>query len=272
MQAYASLSYNSMDDIRQYSRFITASVVLHLVCFLILVLTPYIKSRNHFSPVVINVDLVSLPSGNNLPRAKKVTSSTIRKPSSTAKATVITKNIAVKKSKSASKKIKESLKKKTFKPSEIINEAIKNVKNSVDTSQQDALKKAMKKIAQQVKSEDATRANQKGYDTGYSGYQRAGADFLAVYKAEIFSRIQKNWSFSEHLAGNRTDIAAKLGIKIMPDGEIRDIWFDERSGNSYLDESAKKAVLKSNPLPPLPKGFNKPFLNQGFNFTPSGIR
>jgi len=276
MQAFASLSYNSMDDIRQYSRFITASVVLHLICFLILVLAPYIKSRNHFSPAVINVDLVSLPSGNSLPRTKKVAASTIRKPSSAAKATVITKKkkkqIAIKKSGPTGIRIKKSLKKKTFKPSEVINEAIKNVKNSVDTSQQDALKNAMKKIARQVKSEDATRANQKGFGTGYSGYRRVGADFLSVYKAEIFSRIQKNWSFSEHLAGNRTDLAVKLAIKIMPDGEIRDIWFDERSGNSYLDESAKKAVLKSNPLPPLPKGFNKPFLNQGLRFTPSGIR
>jgi len=272
MRAYASSLNSSLEDIRQYSRFITASVVLHLICFLILVLSPYIKSRNHFSPAVINVDLVSLPSGNSLPKTKKTAASTIRKPSSTAKAPVVTKQIAMKKTKSAAKKIKKSLKKKTFKASEVINEAIKNVKNSVDTSQQDALKKAMKKIARQVKSEDAARTNQKSFGSRYSGYGRAGVDILSVYKAEIFSRIQKNWSFSEHLAGNRTDLAVKLAIKIMPDGEIRDIWFDERSGNSYLDESAKRAVLKSNPLPPLPKGFNKPFLNQGLRFTPSGIR
>jgi colicin import membrane protein len=164
------------------------------------------------------------------------------------------------------------LKKKTFKPSEVINEAIRNVKDSVETSQEETLKKAMESIAREVESEDAASSNQRRYGTGYAGYGRAGADMLSIYKAEIFSIIQRNWSFSEHLAGNRTDIAVKLAIKIMPDGEIRDIWFDERSGNSYLDESAKKAVLKSNPLPPLPKGFNKPFLNQGLRFTPSGIK
>jgi len=262
-----------MDDIRQYSRFITASVVIHLICFLILVLAPHIQSDRHFSPSVINVDLVSIPSGeppgNGLPIAKKVTKS---KPKPVAKAPVVTKNIAVKKSKPTGKKIKKSLKKKTFKPSDVINEAIKQVKSSVDTSQQDTLKKAMEKIARQVKSEDAARENQRGYGTGSAGYGRANADVLSIYKAEIFSRIQKNWSFSEHLAGNRTDIAVKLAMKIMPDGEIREIWFDEQSGNSYLDESARKGSIKIKPTPSLPIGFNKPFLIQGLRFTPSGIK
>jgi hypothetical protein len=113
MQAYASSPYSFMDDIRQYSRFITASVVIHLICFLILVLAPYIQSDRHFAPSVINVDLVSIPSGdppgNGLPRAKK---SNYSKPKPVTKAPVVTKNIAVKKSKPSGKKIKKSLKKK----------------------------------------------------------------------------------------------------------------------------------------------------------------
>lgn len=265
-----------MEDIRQYSRFITASVILHLVCFLMLVIAPHMKRESRFSPAVINVDLVSLPSGNGRPRAPKAPAATIPKAAPKKKAVVTTKKkkkaVSIKPSTPARPKIKTSLKKKTFKASEVINEAIRQVKSSVDTSQQDALKKAMENIARQVQSEDAAGAGQQGYGTGYAGYGRAGGDMMSVYKAEIFARIQKNWSFSEHLAGDRTDLAVKLAIKIMPDGEIRDIWFDERSGNAYLDESARKAVLKSNPLPPLPQGFNKPFLNQGLRFSPSGIR
>ena len=269
MQGYALPPFSFIDDIRHYSRFIIASVVIHLICFFILIISPHIKSRSHYTPTVINVDLVSIPTpgpqGNGQPRVKQVS-----RPKPKAKAVVVTKSTAVKKSAPANPKVKRSLKKKTFKPSEVINEAIRNVKNSVDTSQEEALKKAMANIAREVESEDAASANQR-YGTGYAGYGRTGADMLSIYKAEIFSIIQRNWSFSEHLAGNRTDIAVKLAIKIMPDGEIREIWFDERSGNSYLDESAQKAVLKSNPLPPLPKGFNKPFLNQGFRFTPLGL-
>ena len=271
MQGYVSPPFSFIDDVRHYSSFIIASVVIHLICFFILIISPHINSRSHYTPTVINVDLVSIPTaeprGNGRPKAKHV-----GKPTPKAKAPVVTKSTEVKTSEPVKPKIKRSLKKKTFKPSEVINEAIRHVKNSVETSQEESLKKAMETIAREVESEDAASAHQRRYGTGYAGYGRAGADMLSIYKAEIFSIIQRNWSFSEQLAGNRTDIAVKLAIKIMPDGEIRDIWFDERSGNSYLDESAQKAVLKSNPLPPLPKGFNKPFLTQGLRFTPTGIK
>jgi len=55
-------------------------------------------------------------------------------------------------------------------------------------------------------------------------------------------------------------------VKIMKDGKIRDIWFERRSGNAYFDDSAFKAVKKSDPLPPLPQGFSEPFYKVGFRF------
>jgi len=83
--------------------------------------------------------------------------------------------------------------------------------------------------------------------------------------------LKKNWSFTAQLAGGRTDLEAWPAIKVMPNGEIKDIWFDKRSGNSYFDEQAKKAILKSNPLPPLPKGYWRPYFEVGFRFTASGL-
>jgi colicin import membrane protein len=74
------------------------------------------------------------------------------------------------------------------------------------------------------------------------------------------------------LTGGRTDLEAVLVIKIMPNGEIQDIWFEKKSGNSYFDDSVYKAVKKSNPLPPLPKDYQRPFYNVGLVFTPSGLR
>ena len=94
---------------------------------------------------------------------------------------------------------------------------------------------------------------------------------MDIYMIEIQYRIQKNWSFNEQLAGGRTDLEAWPAIKIMPNGEIKDIWFDKRSGNSYFDEQAKKAILKSDPLPPLPKGYWRSYFEVGFHFTASGL-
>ena len=100
----------------------------------------------------------------------------------------------------------------------------------------------------------------------------AGSELINIYKTEILYYIQKNWSYNPQLSGNQQDLVALLGMKIMPDGEIREVWFDQHSGNSYFDETARKAVLKSTPLPPLPEGLNETFLIQGLRFTPSGLK
>jgi len=95
---------------------------------------------------------------------------------------------------------------------------------------------------------------------------------IDLYKSEIARQITEKWVFSQQVFRGRTDLEAVLVIKILPNGEIRNIWFEKKSGNSYLDESAFKAVKKSNPLPPLPKEFRRPFYNVGLVFTPYGLK
>lgn len=97
-------------------------------------------------------------------------------------------------------------------------------------------------------------------------------ELLDIYNAEIWHQIQKSWAFSQEMAGDQTDLEAVIIVKIMRDGEIRDIWFERRSGNSYFDDSAFKAVKKSNPLPSLPEGFLKPFYDVGFRFNLSELK
>jgi colicin import membrane protein len=96
-------------------------------------------------------------------------------------------------------------------------------------------------------------------------------ELIDIYRIEVAYQIQKNWAFSEQLAGGRTELVAELAFTIMPSGEIKDIWFDKRSGNMYLDESAQKAILKSNPVSPHPPGIVKPFIIVGLRFTPKGV-
>jgi TonB family protein len=95
---------------------------------------------------------------------------------------------------------------------------------------------------------------------------------IQIYKLEIAYQIQKNWAFSEQLAGMRNDLKALLVFKVMPDGEIRDVFFTDRSGNRYLDESAHKAIIKSNPILPHPKGVIRPYVTVGIRFTPEGAK
>lgn len=195
------------------------------------------------------------------------------------------------------KKVKKkvSLKKKTFRSSQVIKRAIKRIEKKTEKSRPQTVTDAIDKLKDTVETPEETvetpspvdRAiaqlkdqveSGAGSPSGRGGGGRPGLlnrkvlEQIDLYKLEIAYHIEKKWAFSEHLTGDRTDLEAVLVIKIMPNGEIHDIWFEKKSGNSYFDDSVYKAIKKSNPLPPLPKGYQRPFYNLGLVFTPSGLR
>lgn len=90
-----------------------------------------------------------------------------------------------------------------------------------------------------------------------------------IYKAQISYQIERNWAFSSNLAGGRKDLRTILVITILPSGEIQNPRYEQRSGNSFLDQSAYNAVMKSNPLPPLPRGLSEYTI--ALVFTPTGL-
>jgi len=63
-----------------------------------------------------------------------------------------------------------------------------------------------------------------------------------------------------------------LVIKIMPGGEISDIRFERNSGNRYLDDSAYRAIQKSNPLPPVPEQYDRAYYEVGLRFGTGGLK
>ena len=63
-----------------------------------------------------------------------------------------------------------------------------------------------------------------------------------------------------------------LTFKVMPNGEIRDVTFMDRSGNKYLDESGYRAIMKSNPVKPHPDGIVRAYVLMGVRFTPEGMQ
>lgn len=116
-------------------------------------------------------------------------------------------------------------------------------------------------------------ADQNGADSGETIGVLAKAA-ITSYKTNVLpDRINRNWAFSEHLASRRFNLEAVLVIQIRADGQILDIWFEKKSEDRYFDTSAYNAVVKSNPLPPLPKAYAAyaKTYTVGLRFTPSGI-
>lgn len=183
---------------------------------------------------------------------------------------------------------KVALKKKTFQADKVLESARSSMEKKVDKQVERSqpptgatLDKAFARLEKAVKTQAGSRSGSgsdlkpdSNFAPGVSGNGVRGAktDYTAIdlYNLELMYRIQQNWAFNPRLAGSEKGIEARVLIKILKNGQIRDVWFETRSGNSYLDNSALKAVKKANPLPPLPKGYAT--YDIGLRFTPSGLQ
>lgn len=287
-----------LDETVSETRLLATTVALsfagHLILFFVIVFGPSQFASKRYIPTIVNVSLVSLPSpgppgpkGGATKAIKKTADPAKKPPAPPIKSTPTTKAAENKKIVSTAPqkwRPKASLKQKTFKSEKVVKSAIKRIEEKAEESKPDPITAAIERLREKVGSEEATKipakadkeeAETPGVGTGTGGTGRSGStgiltSAILVYQQEISYHIRNNWVFSEELAGQRSDLEARLMIKVMANGEIKDIWFERRSGNRYLDESAYKAVMKSNPLPPLPKGYQ--LYNVGLIFTPSGLQ
>ncbi len=176
------------------------------------------------------------------------------------------------------KKIKEEEKKKEEKtdkktpPKEASNTKASDKSNEKqdDNKMSEILGRLRKKVAEQGKSKLGDDGEGEGKGGSPGGIGKGGSSPLEIYHYEIGSRIQQNWVFNDSLARMDRNLEVRIIIKILKSGEIRDIIFETRSGNPYLDESAKKAIMKVNPLKPLPAGMFS--YDLGLIFTPQGLK
>ncbi|MFK5953390.1 MAG: cell envelope integrity protein TolA [Desulfobacterium sp.] len=164
---------------------------------------------------------------------------------------------------------KVSLKKKTYRPEKVLASAKKQMAQSVKKQEKSSLDTALKRLRKKVAAQGSKRGGMFGTNgtsmTGNGKKTRA----IDLYNLELMYRIQQNWAFNFQLAGGKDTSEVRILIKILKSGHIRDIWFETRSGNRLLDESALKAVKKSDPLSPLPGGYDS--YDVGLIFTPSGL-
>jgi colicin import membrane protein len=284
------------------------SAISHILIAVIFFYTPGRQTdRRIVAP--INVSLVSLPGPYRGPQPAKgkTTVKSAKKPAF-SKPEIDNAKIApaapeVKKAEiveTPEKVVKTSLKKKTFKTGEVVKpvpkesepkqeiakkektdslaKALKEMEKKVDAGRPDSLANALERMKKRVDEQSQARTDQ-GDESGDEGIGEGGGSGspgeltpIQAYELEIMGIIQSNWAFLPQLAGNSNNLKSVLIIKVMPNGEIKDVWFEEKSGNTYMDESSQKAVLKSKQLPPLPAGYTGPFLIVGIVFTPTGVQ
>jgi len=279
------------------------SLFIHLSFIGYMAILPNSAPGRRFSPGSITVSLVSLPgppASAPAPASKSAAETVlIPKPEvkKTATAPVIeapppkplpvapqpqkTVSLAPETSKW---KVKKSLKKKTLDSRKMIDKAVSGVQKKVENSKSESVNQAieaLKKKVAQTEAHTVQTDRTAGAATGTavagvpgatgSGDKRA-LDLIDIYKIEVAFQVERNWAFSEQLAGDGGALQASLVFRVLPSGEVTDIRFTERSGNSYLDESAYKAIVKASPVSPHPKGVRALYVTVALRFTPQGIK
>lgn len=163
-------------------------------------------------------------------------------------------------------------------PRKELEKARQKLADEVEAQKKEQLARAMERLSRAVKQQDAdTGGTSDGDSNGPSvgsgnaaGAGKKGVSPIDLYKMLLKTAIEQNWVFNEMLAGMDQNIEVRILIKILKNGEIRDIVYETRSGNRYLDQSAKRAIQRASPLPPLPKGMAA--YDVVVIFTPKGLK
>jgi colicin import membrane protein len=264
---------------------LTVSLICHGILFSLLIYMQTHQPTRRSAPIIMNVSLVSLPkhSGPSKAVAKPSTSgkTNVSKKSATVKMKPAAKPSAAPKPVKKTVKKKVSLKKKTYKSEKVKKNTLKKLEKKIESSTSDRIAKAIDEIKTKVdKEKDRVPSNENTVKVPESkglvgdGEVSGGklAEIIDIYRVEVAYQVQQNWAFPEQLADGRSDLQTLLVFKVMPNGEIRDLFFTDRSGNNHFDESAFRAVMKSDPVDPHPRSVSKPYVQMGLRFTPEGIQ
>jgi len=160
---------------------------------------------------------------------------------------------------------KKKEKKPVLKPKKNI-DTDKALEKKIENQDKNTIAQALSRLQKKVKGQSTTKQGKGSHETaGKKGYKP-----IDLYKMVLGQKIEQNWVFNEVLAKLDQKLEVRILIKILKSGEIRDLIYETRSGNRYLDESAKKAIKKTNPLPPLPPGMYS--YDVVVIFTPKGLK
>ncbi len=256
-----------------FAAYMSISLGCHVIVMVFLAMMSGFSGceRYSFSSRVIDVDLISpqemADAGGRI--AEPALSGPENAPSQVSITPALRKIIGMA-AKNPAERVKTSLKSKTFNSGQSVENAVARLEKKMRQKAPD--ESVAGAIARLRQAEQDKRRSVTVSGRGGPGGNRTRQELEAIdiYKLEIRYHILNNWVFSSQLAGTDKGLKTVIGITIAADGRITGAWYDKRSGNSYFDESAYKAVLKSDPLPELPEGLSS--YTVGLEFTPSDMR
>lgn len=94
----------------------------------------------------------------------------------------------------------------------------------------------------------------------------AGNFEFNYYLLLLRNRIAQNWSPPAGLVAGAQPIRAVVFFQVDREGRVRNARIESPSGSEFFDRSAQRAIVLSDPLPPLPAGYTGSQLGVHFGF------
>ena len=243
-------------------KMLLGSLAIHLAIFSLVFLIPGYLPAKRFSGTVYEVNLVeavpkTVPKGGG--RAVSKQGKTVARPQKAKPAKrvgkLVSKEKAVVIAKRVVKKKPATRIKPQRSPKRTLDEAISKIERKVKTSEKqtvDTVQQAISRIESKVKEAAPPSGSSGGTQTGIA---------MQLYKLEVETRIKENWGYPAAFIDpeKNKDLEALVIVKVSRDGTILKSWFEKTSGNAGYDESVRKAIERSNPLPPFPEGYLKTY-------------
>jgi len=89
---------------------------------------------------------------------------------------------------------------------------------------------------------------------------------FSYYLVAVRNKVSSNWSPPAGLSTSASAVRTVIFFRIQRDGKIADLKIETPSSISFFDQSALRAVLRSEPFPSLPRGFADSSLGVHFGF------
>jgi len=225
--------------------FLVLSLIIHSIVFVALIISSNANSRDNKYPEVYRVNLVSASSPPPPPPR-----TTVAQLQSTPQKQVV-KSVPKPKGLTIQEETKKKIKTKPVK--QIKGKSNSNGKTTKPAPPQDNYPEFLDDI---------------DFGMEFSGIKIDGANFQSSYYINlIFAKIRSRWLNPVRLSNV---IETTVFFRVESNGRIGNAQIESPSGIDAFDQSALRAILTSDPLPPLPQEFTGDHIgiHLKFEFTP----
>lgn len=116
-------------------------------------------------------------------------------------------------------------------------------------SAEELLAELTKKVEERNPQPDLPPAREPGPTAPLAGGPGVFDPTFSPWVARVKTAVRANWSGAQLCKG-----VPVFNLEVAENGAVRDIELAKSSGDRYCDESAERAIRKSDPLPPPPRG------------------